>query len=92
MILMLQKVFGLVDKILLQKLNKSYFRRFYQTSIDHQTISPPQSQMAPFNSQNNWHLGYKLGIFSDFIYYFTNYLRVYIIKLAFIMQIGFSEI
>lgn len=48
--------------------------------------------MAPFNSQNNCELGNKLGIFSNFTYYYSNYLRVHIIKLAFIMQIMFSEI
>lgn len=47
--------------------------------------------MAPFNSQNNYELGNKLGIFSNFTSYYSNYLRVHIIKLAFIMQIMFSE-
>lgn len=66
---------------------------FYPTIVDRQTITPPHlpSRMAPFNSQSNHQSGYNLGIFSNFIDYYTNYLRVYLIKLILIMQIMLSK-
>lgn len=63
---------------------------FYQTIVDRQTLSPhPPIKDATIHFSDKLSC-YKLGIFSNFIYYWTNYLRVN--KLAPITQIMFNEI
>lgn len=61
--------------------------------VDRQSITPPclPSQIAPFNSQRNYPLGLNLGILSDFMDDYTNYLRFYLLKLILMIEIMFSK-